>query len=289
MSASTATGRMAATGDRRTAFAERLARDEPAARATVAVLLPSRDQIAPCLTDAFVAAYRDHGDPLETALELARRRRREWLARERARRGYRADLEQALDAALEAQAQGAAAIASSLSARIAALPPVAREVLSARYQHGETLGVIAAARERTEAWARAALLRSHQALTSAKPLGEALDRLTAALLSDGLTEGEGRELAHAAAHSMALRERLAEHLALHRLLPELSAPPSVVPEVLALLRERSEAARDDTITSDEAPAVPRRLPVATPRPWRLALVLLVLAIVGVVGLVVAMR
>jgi RNA polymerase sigma factor (sigma-70 family) len=145
-------------------------------RAVVAAVLVDRDQIDDCVQQVFVAAYARLGERrsgsdvtawiTDAARQVALDRRHGWLRQEGLRRGYRSELEAALEAETAARAERAGEVVDALGGCLGGLEAQAREVIEEHYWQGLSPAEIARARDRSDAWSRVVLFRAREALVA---------------------------------------------------------------------------------------------------------------------------
>jgi RNA polymerase sigma factor (sigma-70 family) len=287
------------------AYRQVIVASEPAVRAAVAAIVPARAMVDDGVQEAFVAAHGrlrefPSGGDITTwiaaiARGIATSQRRSWLRAEQSRRGYRAEVEAALDEELAPRAERAAEALAAIGDGLGRLEASARAVVEEHYWSGESFAAIAKKRDRSDAWVRVTLFRALGALAADRSANgstgdaERLDYLLSAWLAEGLTDAEGRELADLSRRDAAARTRLADLALVHRLLPESAPPPArrTADAVLARLRSTGAAARAETITEEDHPiglrasrmAVTPRTP-RSPWPWVMLLAVAAIAVGG---------
>jgi RNA polymerase sigma-70 factor (ECF subfamily) len=151
-----------------------VAASEARVRAVVAAMLPERALVDDCVQEAFVTAYgklreyRAGSDFVAwikaIARNLALNQRRAWLRQESLKRGYRAELEGALEAEAAQRADRAGDALDALGDCLGKLQGQAREVVEEHYWRGVSPAQIAKARDRSDAWVRVVLFRARESL-----------------------------------------------------------------------------------------------------------------------------
>lgn len=148
---------------------------DAAVRIVVAAIVPERTLVDDVAQEVFITAwsklgdYQAGSDPVRwfkaIARNLALNARRGWLRHEEGRQTYRAVLEQALEPATMALAEGAESrLLDLLETCMQALSDPVRAIVREHYWDGHAPEAIAASRGRPPGWARVALHRVRAAL-----------------------------------------------------------------------------------------------------------------------------